>query len=167
MMVKDQLSLKNPFFEHGEGVVFTAYRSGWCSGAARRRSTGCTCLVTKTTSGSSGSSTRSNDEDVANALIARRQAVAQEPRHETHPRPAVALRERRARVSHRRLRHASDVHDAASSRVPGRPHREVRATEDQRLLRLALRSREGSGRAPKRRPARSNSSPRSRRGTWT
>ena len=28
MMVKDQLSKKNPFFEHGEGVTFTAHRNG-------------------------------------------------------------------------------------------------------------------------------------------
>lgn len=32
MEMKDRLSLKNPFFEHGEGVVFTAYRNGWCVG---------------------------------------------------------------------------------------------------------------------------------------
>jgi hypothetical protein len=29
LMVKDQLSKKNPFFEHGEGTTFTAYRNGW------------------------------------------------------------------------------------------------------------------------------------------
>jgi hypothetical protein len=32
MMMKDQLSLKNPFFEHGEGTTFTAHRNGWCLG---------------------------------------------------------------------------------------------------------------------------------------
>lgn len=32
MDLKDRLSPKNPFFEHGEGVVFTAYRNGWCVG---------------------------------------------------------------------------------------------------------------------------------------
>jgi hypothetical protein len=32
MEMKDRLSLKNPFFEHGEGVIFTAYRNGWCVG---------------------------------------------------------------------------------------------------------------------------------------
>ena len=32
MMVKEQLSSKNPFFEHGEGTTFTAYRNGWCVG---------------------------------------------------------------------------------------------------------------------------------------
>lgn len=32
MMVKEQLSTKNPFFEHGEGTTFTAYRNGWCVG---------------------------------------------------------------------------------------------------------------------------------------
>jgi len=32
MELKDRLSLKNPFFEHGEGVIFTAHRNGWCVG---------------------------------------------------------------------------------------------------------------------------------------
>jgi len=32
MDVKDRLSLKNPFFEHGEGVVLTAHRRGRCVG---------------------------------------------------------------------------------------------------------------------------------------
>jgi hypothetical protein len=32
MEMKDRLSLKNPFFEHAEGVIFTAYRNGWCVG---------------------------------------------------------------------------------------------------------------------------------------
>jgi hypothetical protein len=32
MMVKEQLSPKNPFFEHGEGTIFTAHRNGWCVG---------------------------------------------------------------------------------------------------------------------------------------
>ena len=29
MDMKDRLSLKNPFFEHGEGTLFTAHRNGW------------------------------------------------------------------------------------------------------------------------------------------
>ena len=32
MEMKDRLSLKNPFFEHAEGVIFTAHRNGWCVG---------------------------------------------------------------------------------------------------------------------------------------
>jgi hypothetical protein len=32
MEMKDRLSPKNPFFEHGEGVIFTAHRNGWCVG---------------------------------------------------------------------------------------------------------------------------------------
>jgi hypothetical protein len=32
MEMKDRLSPKNPFFEHGEGVLFTAHRNGWCVG---------------------------------------------------------------------------------------------------------------------------------------
>jgi hypothetical protein len=33
MELKDRLSpRKNPFFEHGEGAIFCAYRNGWCIG---------------------------------------------------------------------------------------------------------------------------------------
>lgn len=32
MEIKDRLSLKNPFFEHGEAVIFTAHRNGFCVG---------------------------------------------------------------------------------------------------------------------------------------
>ncbi|HEX3777570.1 MAG TPA: hypothetical protein VHV51_24040, partial [Polyangiaceae bacterium] len=32
MDMKDRLSLKNPFFDHGDGVIFTAFRNGFCVG---------------------------------------------------------------------------------------------------------------------------------------
>lgn len=32
MDMKDRLSKKNPFFEHGDGVMFTAHRNGFCVG---------------------------------------------------------------------------------------------------------------------------------------
>src|SRR5882762_445499 len=32
MDMKDRLSFKNPFFEHGDGVLFTAHRNGFCVG---------------------------------------------------------------------------------------------------------------------------------------
>src|SRR3954471_773760 len=32
MDMKDRLSYKNPFFEHGDGVIFTAFRNGFCVG---------------------------------------------------------------------------------------------------------------------------------------
>jgi len=32
MDMKDRLSLKNPFFEHADGVIFTAFRNGFCVG---------------------------------------------------------------------------------------------------------------------------------------
>lgn len=32
MDLKTRLSEKNPFFEHGEATIFTAYRNGWCVG---------------------------------------------------------------------------------------------------------------------------------------
>jgi hypothetical protein len=34
MDVKQRLGTKNPFFEHGEGTIFTAYRNGWAVGRA-------------------------------------------------------------------------------------------------------------------------------------
>lgn len=30
--MKQRLSLKNPYFDHAEGTLFTAYRNGWCVG---------------------------------------------------------------------------------------------------------------------------------------
>src|SRR5688572_33442086 len=30
--MKQRLSRKNPFFEHADGVMFTAHRNGWCVG---------------------------------------------------------------------------------------------------------------------------------------
>jgi hypothetical protein len=30
--LKQRISLKNPFFDHAEGVMFTAYRNNWCIG---------------------------------------------------------------------------------------------------------------------------------------
>src|SRR5882724_1242431 len=32
MDMKDRLSVKNPFFEHAEGTIFTAHRNGFCVG---------------------------------------------------------------------------------------------------------------------------------------
>ena len=34
MDMKQRLSKKNPFFQHAEGVLFTAHRNGWCVGRA-------------------------------------------------------------------------------------------------------------------------------------
>jgi hypothetical protein len=34
MEVKQRLGRKNPFFDHGEGTIFTAHRNGWCMGRA-------------------------------------------------------------------------------------------------------------------------------------
>jgi hypothetical protein len=69
MMVKDQLSKKNPFFQHGEGTVFTAYRNGWCVGR-------CTAQIDrlhldryKDDVGFFGFFDTIDDEEVAKALI--------------------------------------------------------------------------------------------------
>lgn len=69
MMVKDQLSKKNPFFQHGEGTIFTAYRNGWCVGR-------CTAQIDrlhldryKDDVGFFGFFDTVDDEEVAKALI--------------------------------------------------------------------------------------------------
>jgi hypothetical protein len=69
MMVKDQLSKKNPFFEHGEGVTFTAHRNGWCVGR-------CTAQIDrlhldryKDDVGFFGFFDTIDDEEVAKALV--------------------------------------------------------------------------------------------------
>ena len=68
-MVKEQLSEKNPFFEHGEATVFTAYRNGWCVGR-------CTASVDrahlsryKDDTGFFGFFDTIDDDEVARALL--------------------------------------------------------------------------------------------------
>lgn len=69
MMLKDQLSPKNPFFEHGEGAYFTAHRNGFCVGR-------CTAQIDrlhldryKDDAGFFGFLDTVNDEEVAKALL--------------------------------------------------------------------------------------------------
>src|SRR5262245_58277406 len=69
--LSQRLSKKNPFFEHAEGVVLTAYRNGWCVGR-------CTAQVDrehlnryKDDAGFFGFFDTVDDPDVAEALIDR------------------------------------------------------------------------------------------------
>ena len=71
MDLKDRLSLKNPFFDHGEGTVFTAYLDGRCVGR-------CTAQIDREhleryhdACGFFGFIDTINDERVAKALLDR------------------------------------------------------------------------------------------------
>lgn len=69
MDLKDRLSKKNPFFEHGEGAIFVAYRNGRCVGR-------CTATIDrehlaryKDDCGFFGFFDTIDDQEVASALI--------------------------------------------------------------------------------------------------
>jgi hypothetical protein len=69
MDMKDRLSMKNPFFEHGDGAIFTAYRNGFCVGR-------CTAQIDrehlaryKDATGFFGFFDTIEDEDVARLLL--------------------------------------------------------------------------------------------------
>ncbi|HKY40070.1 MAG TPA: hypothetical protein VJN18_29245 [Polyangiaceae bacterium] len=70
MEVKDRLSLKNPFFEHGEGVIFTAHRNGFCVGRVTAQIDREHLARYKDDVGSFGFLDTVNDEDVAKQLLA-------------------------------------------------------------------------------------------------
>jgi hypothetical protein len=69
MEMKDRLSLKNPFFEHGEGVIFTAYRNGWCVGRVTAQIDREHLKRYNDDVGSFGFIDTIDDEDVARALL--------------------------------------------------------------------------------------------------
>jgi GNAT superfamily N-acetyltransferase len=69
MEMKDRLSLKNPFFEHAEGVIFTAHRNGWCVGRITAQIDREHLARYKDDVGSFGFLDTIDDEDVAKALL--------------------------------------------------------------------------------------------------
>jgi hypothetical protein len=69
MMVKDQLSKKNPFFQHGEGTTFTAHRNGWCVGRCTAQIDRLHLDKYKDDVGFFGFFDTTDDEEVAKALI--------------------------------------------------------------------------------------------------
>jgi hypothetical protein len=69
MDMKDRLSLKNPFFEHGEGVVFTAHRNGFCVGRITAQIDREHLARYKDDVGSFGFIDTIDDEEVAKALL--------------------------------------------------------------------------------------------------
>lgn len=67
--IKQRVSLKNPFFDHADGVMFTAYRNNWCVGR-------CTAQIDREhlnrhrdDAGFFGFLDTINDEEVASALL--------------------------------------------------------------------------------------------------
>jgi len=72
MMLKDQLNpRKNPFFEHGEGAMFCAYRGGECVGRATSQIDREHLDRYKDATGFFGFVDTIDDEEVASALLAR------------------------------------------------------------------------------------------------
>jgi GNAT superfamily N-acetyltransferase len=69
MEMKDRLSLKNPFFEHADGVIFTAHRNGWCVGRITAQVDREHLARYKDDVGSFGFLDTIDDEDVAKALL--------------------------------------------------------------------------------------------------
>jgi hypothetical protein len=69
MEMKDRLSPKNPFFEHGEGVIFTAHRNGWCVGRVTAQIDREHLARYQDDVGSFGFLDTVDDEEVAKALL--------------------------------------------------------------------------------------------------
>lgn len=69
MMMKDQLSKKNPFFQHGEGTTFTAHRNGYCVGRCTAQLDRLHLDRYKDDVGFFGFFDTVDDQDVANALL--------------------------------------------------------------------------------------------------
>jgi hypothetical protein len=69
METKDRLSPKNPFFEHAEGAIFTAYRNGWCVGRVTAQVDREHLARYNDDVGSFGFIDTIDDEEVAKALL--------------------------------------------------------------------------------------------------
>jgi hypothetical protein len=69
METKDRLSPKNPFFEHADGVIFTAYRNGWCVGRVTAQIDREHLARYNDDVGTFGFLDTIDDEDVAKALL--------------------------------------------------------------------------------------------------
>jgi len=69
MDMKDRLSVKNPFFEHAEGTIFTAHRNGFCVGRVTAQIDREHLARYKDDVGSFGFLDTIDDADVAKALL--------------------------------------------------------------------------------------------------
>jgi hypothetical protein len=72
MELKDRLNpKKNPFFEHGEGAIFCAYRNGWCVGRVTAQIDRMHLEKFRDDTGFFGFLDTIDDEEVARSLLAR------------------------------------------------------------------------------------------------
>jgi hypothetical protein len=71
MDLKDRLSKKNPFFEHGEGAIFVAYRNGRCVGRITAQVDREHLALYKDDCGFFGFFDTIDDQEVATALLER------------------------------------------------------------------------------------------------
>jgi hypothetical protein len=67
--MKQRLSRKHPFFEHGEGVLFTAHRNGWCVGRASAQIDRQHLALHKDDAGYFGFFDTIDDQEVAGRLL--------------------------------------------------------------------------------------------------
>jgi hypothetical protein len=119
MEMKDRLSLKNPFFEHAEGVIFTAHRNGWCVGRITAQIDREHLRRYKDDVGSFGFSTPIDDADVAKAPARRGQQLVARRGMKTIRGPlSLSLNEEMGCLVDG-FDHAADDHDAAPPRYQG------------------------------------------------
>lgn len=69
MDMKDRLSFKNPFFEHGDGVIFTAHRNGFCVGRCTAQIDRGHLALYKDDTGFFGFFDTIDDQEVAQMLV--------------------------------------------------------------------------------------------------
>jgi hypothetical protein len=69
MDLKQRLSLKNPFFDHAEGVLFTAHRNDWCVGRCTAQIDRDHLALHQDDAGFFGFLDTIEDEEVARALL--------------------------------------------------------------------------------------------------
>ena len=99
MMIREQLHpKKNPFFEHAEGALFTAWRDGKLVGRISAQIDQEHLKRYNDATGFFGFFDTIDDPEVARALLDARPSVAQARGHAAHARTAVAVDQRRGRL---------------------------------------------------------------------
>ncbi len=98
MDLGDRLNPKNPFFEHGEAALFTAYKNGECVGRISASIDREHLDRYKDDTGFFGFFDTIDDPEVAKALMDRAEKMADCEGHEARARPDVARDQRRDRM---------------------------------------------------------------------
>ncbi len=95
MELKDRLNpKKNPFFEHGEGTIFCAYRNGYCVGRVTAQIDREHLERYQDDTGFFGFLDTIDDEEVARELLATRGGLAARQGDEDRARAALAQHQR-------------------------------------------------------------------------